>query len=112
MPPDAVFGIVWPVLYVMMAVAGWVAWRAGGGSEVVAAWSAQIVLNLAWSVAFFGFESIGAGLIVAIALLVAVFVATVVLWRAAPLAGLLMVPYLGWVAFAVVLNASYAAANW
>jgi tryptophan-rich sensory protein len=48
-PPGALFGIVWSVLYVLVAVAGWLAWRHGEDSRTVVPWAVQIVLNLGWS---------------------------------------------------------------
>jgi benzodiazapine receptor len=66
----------------------------------------QLVLNALWSFAFFGAESPGAGLAVIVALWGAI-VASIALF--APLsraAAVLLVPYILWVSFAAILNAS------
>ena len=109
--PGATFGIVWTILYVMIAVSGWLAWRATRHSAPTVTWAIQMSLNLAWTAVFFGLETIGGGLIVIGTLLVAVIVSALVAWRESRAAGLLLVPYIVWVAFAAVLNVAYAAEN-
>ncbi|WP_242494856.1 TspO/MBR family protein [Nocardioides zhouii] len=52
-PPSWLFGPVWSVLYVMIGVAGWLLWRAGGWDRVMWLWVAQLLLNLAWTPLFF-----------------------------------------------------------
>jgi tryptophan-rich sensory protein len=106
-PPDAVFGPVWTTLYLLMGFALMLARRAdtSGRRRIEALFGLQLALNLAWSLVFFGRRSPAAGLVV-IFLLWAAIVATIVeFWRVRPLAGALLVPYLGWVTFAAVLNA-------
>ena len=107
-PPNWVFGPVWTLLYVSMGVAAWWIWRAPDDEPLrrpaLAAFAAQLALNLAWSPIFFGLQSPGWAL-VEIAILWLALVATVVLfWRVRRAAGLLLVPYLAWVSFASVLN--------
>lgn len=113
-PPDWVFGPVWTVLYVMMAVAAWRVWRrraAPGARPALGAWAVQLALNLSWSFVFFGARMPGAAL-AEIAALLAAIVATLVLFRRIErLAGALLVPYVAWVAFAAVLNAAIWALN-
>jgi benzodiazapine receptor len=108
-PPNWVFGPVWTVLYLAIAVAGWRVWcrRAQPGARAaLAAWSVQLALNLGWSLVFFGARLIGAAL-VEIGVLLAAIVATIVLsWRVDRAAGWLLVPYAAWVGFATVLNAA------
>lgn len=108
-PPGWIFGPVWTLLYIMMAVAAWLVWRRWGfdGARVaLGLFLVQLVLNALWSVLFFGLESPGAAL-VDIALLWFALLATVALFlRLHLVAGLLLVPYLAWVSFAAALNAS------
>jgi tryptophan-rich sensory protein len=110
-PPSAAFGIVWTVLYVMIAVSGYLAWRGGAGASAIGWWGVQMALNLAWSVVFFGLRAPGWAIVVIIALALAI-VATM---RAfAPVdrrAAWLLAPYLAWVLFAFSLNAGIAAFN-
>lgn len=104
-PPSSVFGPVWTVLYVMIAVAGWLVWRRVGWDRATTAWAVQLVLNAAWTPLFFGAGLYGLALVEILVLLV-VIVATIALFlpRSRP-AALLMVPYLAWVCFATALNA-------
>lgn len=114
-PPDAVFGPVWTLLYVLMAVAAWLVAREGIRRRDVrvalGVYAVQLALNLAWSVVFFGLESPGGGVVV-IAALLASIVATIVLFRPVrPLAAWMLVPYLAWVAFAASLNVAVLVLN-
>jgi benzodiazapine receptor len=108
-PPDEVFAPVWTALYVMIAVAGWRVWRAAGLRAARTAfllYAVQLTLNLTWSFLFFGFRLIGAALIEVVIHLLAILANTILSWRHDRLAGLLLVPYGTWVAFAAVLNAA------
>jgi tryptophan-rich sensory protein len=106
-PLPGVFAPVWTTLYTMMGFAAWIVWRSPINRDRAAAlgWFAgQLVLNVVWTPIFFGAHQIGAALVI-IAVLFGCILATVVaFWRASKLAAVLMVPYLGWVGFAAVLN--------
>jgi len=107
-PPNAIFGPVWTVLYVLMGVAAWRVWRAAGSLRAaqgpLTLWGVQLALNLGWSFVFFGLRSPGWALVEIAALLAAIAVTAGAFWRRDRLAGLLFAPYLAWVAFASVLN--------
>lgn len=108
-PPDWVFGPVWAILYLMIAAAGWRMWRRRRERRAplaLGAWGAQLLLNLAWSLLFFGARMIGAALAEIMVLLAAILVTAVLFWRIDRLAGALLVPYAAWVGFATVLNAA------
>jgi tryptophan-rich sensory protein len=110
-PPDATFGIVWTILYVMIALAGWLAWRATDDPSPTIAWFVQMVLNLGWTVVFFGWRAPEAAIVVIAALIVAVAVDLRLSWRASAAAGALLVPYFAWVCFAAALNIGVAVLN-
>jgi len=104
-PPDWVFAPVWGALYLMIAVAGWRAWRRGGVARpALLVYAVQLALNLSWSFVFFGVRLIGPALLVIAALLVAILVNAALFWRLDRPAGALLLPYAAWVAFAAVLN--------
>jgi tryptophan-rich sensory protein len=108
-PPDAVFGPVWTVLYLMMAFAAWRVWRLralAGARTALGAWALQLALNLCWSLVFFGMRMPGAALAEIAALLAAIVLTLVLFWRLDRLAGALLVPYAAWVGFAALLNAA------
>lgn len=107
-PPNGVFAPVWITLFLMMGVSLFLVWRRGvsdpGVKKALALFLAQLVLNVSWSVAFFGLHSIPAGLVIII-LLWAVIASTMVSFiRITRAAGILLAPYLFWVSFAAVLN--------
>jgi tryptophan-rich sensory protein len=106
-PPDQVFGPVWTVLYLMMAVAAWRVWR-GADRDTrrgpLTLFALQLALTLGWTVVFFGLQKIGAALATIVVLDVGVVVTTLAFRTIDRWAALLMMPYLAWVAFATVLN--------
>ena len=111
-PPNWVFGPVWTILYIAMAVAAWLVWRrrAEGTRPALTAYAVQLVLNLLWTPVFFGlYPALGtAALWIAFGIIVALMVAvaaTVLLFGPiSRTAGLLMLPYLSWLVFASSLN--------
>lgn len=111
-PPNAVFGPVWTILYLAMAVAVWLVWRSGGDVTVaVGLFALQLALNVAWSVVFFGQRNPRGGLVVIVGLWLAIAATLVVFASIDPLAGALFIPYLAWVTFASVLNGTIARLN-
>lgn len=110
-PPSSAFGIVWTVLYVMIAVSGYLAWRAGAGRVALGWWGGQMALNLAWSVVFFGLRAPGWAMAVIVALAVAIAFTIRSFARFDRPAAWLLAPYLAWVLFASTLNAAIVATN-
>ena len=112
-PPRWVFGPVWTLLYPLVAVAGWLAWREGrarvGPLALPAAAGAQRRLALAL------LRATGASTwrsLCVVALVVAILATIVAFWRVSRGAALLMVPYLAWVGFAAALNHAIWRLNW
>ena len=106
-PPPVTFGIVWSILYLLMGLACALvcaAWGARFRTPAIVAFAVQLALNLAWSPLFFGAHQITLALYLLVAIDLAVFVTVVLFFRVRRLAGWLMLPYLGWVLFATVLN--------
>jgi translocator protein len=106
-PPSWLFGPVWSVLYLAMAIAGWLVWRRQRESSTtlaLALFGGQLVLNVLWSVLFFGLQAPGIALIEILTLWVVILATLLSLWRISPIAGWLFVPYLAWVSFASILN--------
>ncbi len=103
-PPGWVFPVVWTILYVMIAIAGWKVWQAQGFGQLLVLWLAQLVLNAAWSWIMFGQKEIGWALVDAggMWLLIAAFV--VMAWPVSQAASILFMPYLLWVTIAFTLN--------
>ncbi len=112
-PPAWLFSPVWITLYVCVAVAGWLVWRAAaeGTAAFLAFYALQLVLNAAWTPLFFGAALYGIALADIVLLAVAVAVTLVLARRHSGVAALLLAPYLVWVVFAAALNAAIWAAN-
>ena len=106
-PPPEVFGPVWTVLYILMALAAWLVWRVGGFDHARTAltlYLVQLAVNALWSWLFFAWQMGGAAF-ADIALMWVLVVATMAVFRrhSRP-AALLLLPYLAWISFAAVLN--------
>jgi translocator protein len=109
-PPNWVFGPVWTLLYVLIAIAGWLAWRARQ-RLLVALWGVQLLLNALWSWLFFGLHLPFVALADIVLLLATIIAFIVVAWRRRRAAALLFLPYAAWVGFATALNAAIAVLN-
>ncbi len=103
-PPNEVFAPVWTVLYVLIAIAGWIAWRAQGFGPLLWLWLLQLCLNGAWSYLMFGEKQIHYALTDIAALWLAILAFILVAWPVRRSAALLFVPYLLWVTYAAALN--------
>src|SRR5262249_7980269 len=110
-PPNWIFGPVWTVLYVLIAIAGWQCWTQSRHGTAMKVWFVQMILNFLWSPVFFGAHLPTAALVVIALLLVAIVAFIALAWRRIHIAALLFLPYAAWVAFATLLNASIVALN-
>ena len=104
-PPDWVFGPVWTLLYIMMAVAAWLVWKTQDRvTPALVLFYGQLALNLAWTFLFFTAQSPGLALIEVVFLWTGVLTTMLAFFGRQATAGWLFVPYLAWVSFAAVLN--------
>lgn len=106
-PPNWLFPVAWTLLYLLIAVAGWLAWQVPSGPlkyRAFAAYFLQLLLNAAWSWLFFGLHQPLAGLFDIILLQIAVAVNIYYFVRCHTVAGLLLIPYFLWVGYALYLN--------
>ena len=106
-PPGWLFGPVWTVLYTLQGIAAWLVWRerdAGARRIALTAFVAQLAVNALWSWLFFAWRQGGLSFAEVVLLLVMVGVTVGLFWRIRTLAGVLLLPYLGWVSFATALT--------
>lgn len=110
-PPAWLFGPVWTILYVRIAVAGGLALQRPGSDLAAAAFVNQLFWNGLWSWSFFRWRR-GAFAVGNVLLLWGAILANVLLfWPLNPVAGALLIPYLFWVTFASALNISVVRRN-
>ena len=107
-PPNAVFMPVWTTLYLLMGIAVFLVWRQGLKTEGVKPafiifW-VQLIINILWSVVFFGLKTPFGGFIVIVLLLIAVVITIVQFFKVSRLAGGLLIPYIVWLGIATYLN--------
>jgi tryptophan-rich sensory protein len=107
-PPDRLFGPVWGVLYVLMALSAWLVWRqTGWRSRLIRLWLIQLTLNALWMPLFFGLHWLGLALVELGLLWSAIALCIVRFQPVSNAASWLLVPYLAWVTFAFALNLGY-----
>lgn len=107
MPPGWVFGAAWSFLYVLLGVALALVWAArpsSARSTGLRLFFAQLALNFAWSPVFFAWHQVGSALGMILAMLALSAGAAAAFAKVRPVAAMLMLPYLGWLAFASYLN--------
>lgn len=105
-PPNWIFGPVWTVLYVLIAIAGWRIYLKDPSGMAMKLWWVALGLNFMWSPSFFALQKIGLALAVILALL-AVILGFIATSRGVDRpASLMFTPYAAWVGFASLLNAS------
>ena len=108
-PPNWVFGPAWTTLYLMIAVATWLLWRAAPGAprgRALRLNAVQLLLNAAWSPLFFGLQAPAPALACIVLMWLAILATIIAARPVSRPASWLLVPYLAWVSFATLLNAS------
>jgi len=114
-PPSWVFGPVWTILYILMAVSLYIIWRKNHQSKTakiaLIIFGFQLVLNALWSYLFFELRNTTAAFIDIMAMWLAILACIILFSKISKGAAWLLVPYILWVTFAGYLNYSFASAN-
>ncbi|UVO54591.1 TspO/MBR family protein [Sphingomonas sp. SUN039] len=106
-PPSWAFPVAWTILYVMLGLAVAIVLNARGSrfrGYAVALFGVAFALNLTWSPVFFGMHRPTMALAIIVGMFVAALATTIAFGRVRKTAAWLMVPYLGWLVFAGILN--------
>ena len=114
MPPGYLFGIVWPILYALLGISvGMILAEPEGDRRRVglALFWVQLAMNFAWSPIFFAAHDIQLAKFVIWIMVLLAAAAAGQFYRLRKPAGLLMVPYLAWLIFASILNATIEGMN-
>jgi tryptophan-rich sensory protein len=109
-PPNWIFSPVWISLFILMGISLYFVWRRADHPKFKMAFIfffVQLILNILWSVVFFGLRSPLLGLIDIVLLWVAVLFTILNFLKVSKFAGVLLLPYLVWVSFATLLNFSF-----
>lgn len=112
-PPNYVFPIVWNILFILMGIAAWRVWgrRAKGTGFALALFLVHLIFNILWSYLFFGIQRPDLALIEIVMLWTVILLTIVAFLKVDKLAGMLMLPYIAWVSFAIYLNYSFVQLN-
>ena len=106
-PPNWLFGPAWAILYLTIAVSGWLVWRTAGLAGAVlplAIYLVQLVLNAAWAPIFFGLHRPDLAFIEIVVLWLSIVATMAAFHPVNAAAAWLLLPYLLWVTFAAALN--------
>ena len=114
-PPNWLFAPAWITLYLLMGISASLIWQQGLDNRqnrtALIIFLVQLVLNALWSIVFFGFESPLSGMVVIVLLWVAILITILKFMPISKIAGLILIPYIGWVTFAAILNVSIYVLN-
>lgn len=113
-PPNFIFGPVWTTLYTLMGVSLYLLWTAKESSikdKALLYFYIQLGLNTLWSIIFFGFKNLEIALIEIVSLWIFILLTIITSYKVNKTAALLLIPYILWVSFASILNASIAYLN-
>jgi len=113
-PPNDLFGPVWSVLYLLMAIALFLYITRDTFRPKLTGYIwffIQLILNAMWSVVFFGYHQLSAAFAVILLLLLFIVLTIIYFFRITKPGSILLVPYVLWVSFAAVLNFSIMRLN-
>ncbi len=107
-PPGWIFGVVWPILYILMGVAAYLVFISmadpSDKRKALVTYSIQLLINFSWSIIFFRFQEYGLAVVVLALLLLLVTLTIMFFYYLNRLSAWLLIPYYLWLLFAFYLN--------
>ena len=109
-PPSWVFGPVWTTLFALMGIAFFIVWKnrtnknKAAVKTAFAIFAGQLLMNILWSILFFGLQSPGSALLEVIGFWLMILVTIIAFSKVSKAAAWLLLPYILWVSFATYLN--------
>lgn len=100
-PPNWIFAPVWTILYILMGISLYLIWIK---KKIPSIFWVQLVLNVFWSILFFGLKNPGLALVDVVALWLAIYLTIKAFQKISKISAYLLYPYLAWVTFASFLN--------
>jgi len=113
-PPGWLFGVIWPVLYLLMSIAAYIIYQTPqtlDRKKATTFYWIQLFVNFLWPIVFFRFEWYWIAVVIIILLDILVSITTLWFYKINKSAGYLMIPYLIWILFATYLNIGIAVLN-
>jgi tryptophan-rich sensory protein len=110
-PPNWLFGPVWTILFALMGISLYLVWEKGLTKKAIIFFGIQLILNLAWSILFFGLHSPMLAFAEIIFLWIAIAATILEFKKVSQKAAWLLIPYILWVSFAAILNFAVWALN-
>lgn len=109
-PPGWLFGPVWTALFILMGISLFLVWQKGlnynGVKIALIVFGIQLILNILWSILFFGLRSPLVAFIEIIILWILILITILIFYPISKAAAILLLPYILWVSFALILNFS------
>ena len=108
-PPSWIFGPVWTILYILIAISGIIIFNKRKKKKIHSAmrfYFGQLILNVIWSPVFFGAHQLFLALIIIIFMWILIYKTIKAFGKIEKNAAYLLYPYLAWVSFAGILNLS------
>ena len=103
-PPNYIFGIVWPILYILMFVSLIVIFSKGINNLGLLFFILQFICNIIWSPLFFKYKKIKLALLDLILMIIFTGLTIYYFYKKSKLSAYLLVPYMIWICFALYLN--------
>lgn len=107
-PPPWLFGVVWPILYILMGISAYIIYVSAANSLdknlALITYTVQLLINFTWSIVFFRYEEIGWAVIVLALLLFLVALTLMFFYKINRIAAMLIIPYFLWLLIAYYLN--------
>lgn len=106
-PPGIVFPIMWFILYTLMGISFYMILESNKNIEIpIIIYFIQLLVNSLWTLLFFGIKNFLISSIWIGLLIILVIAMIISFYRVNKKAGLLQIPYLLWLCFALYLNIS------
>lgn len=113
-PPSYIFAIVWPILYILMALSLFLFLKNGlkrGKIIPLTIFIVQLILNLMWSPVFFGLHNMKLAFVIILLMIILTIIITFYFYRFSKTSAILLIPYLLWICFALYLNYGFILLN-
>ena len=112
-PPSKVFSIVWPILYILMAISFFIVLKNDNPLKNIAitVFIVQLALNFLWSPVFFIFKKMKLALLISFLMFIFAGIMVLLFFQISKIAGIIQLPYIFWLIFATFLNASFIYLN-